>query len=206
MGSHHLPFSSILCAFPWGSHPNGILSLDFHLRVSKFPKFKLSQFWGAITLCSNLWLRWGLKQSCSFRQELFKCMLHATCTQGNRVDSRLLMVGSPIANLTFNLSFGHNLCFKCPNGSCKFILDIYVSKVFQWQKKIFNPMGFDPCNCLLNIWESIGILPPKMGVHLEMWKFIPSHSFAFPGAWNVTPRVPLGLQPCKPLLWSRTQG
>jgi len=27
-GSHHLPPYSILCASPWGPHPNGILSRD----------------------------------------------------------------------------------------------------------------------------------------------------------------------------------
>jgi hypothetical protein len=36
-----------------------------------------------------------------------------------------------IANLIFNPSFGHNLCFKCPNGSCEPILNIYVPKDFQ---------------------------------------------------------------------------
>jgi hypothetical protein len=81
-------------------------------------------------------------------------MLHATCTQRNRGDSWLWMVGSQIANLTPDLSFGHNLCFKCPNGSCKFILDIYVLRGFQWYKELFNPMGFDPCNRFLKIWES----------------------------------------------------
>jgi sterol desaturase/sphingolipid hydroxylase (fatty acid hydroxylase superfamily) len=37
-------------------------------------------------------------------------------------------------------------------------------------------MSFDPCNCPLKVWESIGILTPKVGVHLEVWGFIPSHS------------------------------
>ncbi len=57
-------------------------------------------------------------------------MSHVTCTQVNRVDFQLLMVGSQTANLTLGFSFCHNLCFRCPNGSCKFILDIYVSIVF----------------------------------------------------------------------------
>jgi len=71
-------------------------------------------------------------------------MSHATCTQGNRGDSRLLVIKSQIDNLTPGLSFGHNLCFKCPNGSCEPILNIYVPRAFQWYKKIFNPMGCDP--------------------------------------------------------------
>jgi hypothetical protein len=36
-----------------------------------------------------------------------------------------------IDNLTLELSFGHNLCFKCPNGSCESILDFYVLRAFQ---------------------------------------------------------------------------
>ncbi len=51
--------------------------------------------------------------------------------------------------------FCHNLCFRCPNGSCKPILDIYVLISFQWYKKLFEPMCFDPCNCALKIQESI---------------------------------------------------
>jgi hypothetical protein len=58
-------------------------------------------------------------------------MLHAIFKGGNQVDSRLLVVGNQTANLTRDLSFGHNLYFKYPNGSCKPILDIYVSIAFQ---------------------------------------------------------------------------
>jgi hypothetical protein len=54
------------------------------------------------------------------------------------------MVGSQIGNLTLCPSFGHNLHFKYPNGSCETILDIYISKSFQICKFFFNPMSFDP--------------------------------------------------------------
>jgi len=47
-----------------------------------------------------------------------------------RGDSQLLVVGSQIDNLILDLSFGHNLCFECPNGSCDPILDIYIPRVF----------------------------------------------------------------------------
>jgi hypothetical protein len=67
-------------------------------------------------------------------RELSNNMSHTICTQGNRVDSQLLVIGSQIANLTHDFSFGHNLCFKCSNGSCEPILDIYVSIAFQWYK------------------------------------------------------------------------
>jgi hypothetical protein len=122
--SHHLPLYSILCAPPRGSHPNDILSKDSQVGVLKLPNLGLSQFWGPISSHEDLGLRWGLKQSCGPHQELSKTMFHATCTQLNRVDSKLLMVGTQIANLTPDPSFGHNLCFKCSNGSWEPILNI----------------------------------------------------------------------------------
>jgi hypothetical protein len=111
-------------------------------------------------------------------------MLHATCMQGSQGDSQLLVVRSQIANLTPGFSFGHNLCFRCPNGSCKPILDIYVLIAFQWYGELLEPLGFDPCNHSLNIGESIGTPTPNMGVHLGVWGFFPSHSFALLGVWE----------------------
>jgi hypothetical protein len=160
------------------------------MGVPKFPKLGVLQLCGPITLCANLRLRWGLKQSCSLRQELFNEMWNVTYTQGNWVDSRLLVVGSQIGNLTLDLSFGHNLCFKCPNGSCELILDMYVSIFFQWYKKLFNSMGFDPCNCSLKIWESIGSPTSKVGAHLWVWGFLLSHFPALPRSIRCSSRAP----------------
>jgi hypothetical protein len=56
--------------------------------------------------------------------------------------------------LTPGLSFAHNLCFRCPNGSCEAILDIYTSRPFQWYKELFKARRFDPCNRALKIRES----------------------------------------------------
>jgi hypothetical protein len=123
-GSHHLPPYSILCTSPRGPHPNDILSWDSQVGVPKLPKLGLPRLWGPITLRADLGLRWSLKQSCSPRQELFKSASHTICTQVNWVDSWLLVVGSQTAHLTLDLSFGHNLCFRCPNGWCEPILDI----------------------------------------------------------------------------------
>jgi hypothetical protein len=95
-----------------------------YFQVPKFPKLGLLQLWGPITMCAKLRLKWGLKQSCSLHRDLSNGMSHATCTQGNQVDSRLLVVRIQIANLTLDLSFGHNLCFRYPNESCKPILAI----------------------------------------------------------------------------------
>jgi len=80
--------------------------------------------------------------------------------------------------------------FRCPNGSCEPISDIYVPNSFQWYKELFNPMGSDLYNYSLKIQKSIKTPTPKMGVHLGMWRFIPSHSLTFLGAWDVTPGLP----------------
>jgi hypothetical protein len=65
------------------------------------------------------------------------------------------MVESPIVSSTPDLSFDHNLCFRCPNGSWEPILDIYVLIDFQWYKELFKLMGFDPCDRPLKIRKSI---------------------------------------------------
>jgi hypothetical protein len=167
------PPYSILCAFPRSPHPNGFLSRDSQMGVSKLRKLRESQLWGPITLCENFQLKWDLRQSCSPDQELFNNMSHATYTQGNWVNSWLLVVGSQIANLTLNPFFGHNLCFKCPNGWCEPILDIFVSIAFQWYEELFEPLGFDSCNHSLNIWESIWLQLPTWEFTWECEGFFP---------------------------------
>jgi hypothetical protein len=117
-------------------------------------------------------------------------MSHATCTQGNWGDSRLLVVRSQIANLILGPSFGHNLCFKCPSGSCKPILDIYIPRAFHWYNEILNLIGFDPCNHSLKVWKSIKNPTLKMGPHLGVWRFIPSHFPTLSGVWDVTLGLP----------------
>jgi len=72
-----------------------------------------------------------------------------------------------------------------PNGFCKLIIDIYVSIYFQWYKELFNPMSFDYYNCLLKIHKSTGTLTPKVGAHLGVCGFIPSHSSTLLGTQNV---------------------
>ncbi len=57
-------------------------------------------------------------------------------------------------------------------------------------------MSFDACNRLLKIWESIKTPTPKVGVHLGVEGFIPSHFPTFPKAWN----FPLGFHSWPALL------
>jgi hypothetical protein len=50
-------------------------------------------------------------------------------------------------------------------------------------------MGFDPYNYLLKVQDSIKTPTPKVGAHLGVWGFIPSHSPTLLGTWNVTPKL-----------------
>jgi hypothetical protein len=50
-------------------------------------------------------------------------------------------------------------------------------------------MNFDPYNRSPKIWKSIETPILKMGAHLGMWRFIPSHFPTFLGAWDVTLRL-----------------
>ncbi len=113
-------------------------------------------------------------------------MWYNTCMQGNQGDSWLLMVVSQIIDLIPDPSFGHNVCFKYPNGSCKHILNIYILKTFEWYKELFNPMSVNLYNLLLKIWESIGTPTVKIRAHLVVWGFIPSLLPALLKTWNVT--------------------
>jgi hypothetical protein len=108
------------------------------------------------------------------------------------------LVRSQIASLTPGLSFGHNLCFRCPNEQCEPILDIYVLRAFKWYKESHKPLSFDPSNRSMKFWKSIWTPSPKVGVALGVWGFTPSHFLTFPGVCDVTPRLPLGPQPCNP--------
>jgi len=82
---------------------------------------------------------WSHDPSCSPCWELSNDMSHIIWTQGNWVDYRLFVLGNQIVNLTPGPSFGHNLCFRCPNEQCEPISDIYVLRAFQWYKERLKP-------------------------------------------------------------------
>jgi hypothetical protein len=176
--THHGPNSGEATTFPHivYSAPlrgNGIW-MGFCLETPKWKSLRLGVLQLCVTIISyaNLRSGRGLNQSCSPCWKISNDVSHATYTQGNRVDSRLPVVGSQTASLTPDLSFGHNLCWKCPNGSCEPISDIYTSIAFQWYKELFKTRGFGLFNCSLKFWESTGTQTPKMGVHLGVWVFI----------------------------------
>ncbi len=153
-GSHHLPPYSVLCVTPPHLHPNGFYSRDSQGGVSKLSRFELPGLWELITLGSNLGLGWGLKQSYSSPQELSNDVLHFICTHRGRVNSRFFVVRSQTASLILGPSFDHNLCCKCPNGSCEAIFDIYASRPFQRYKKHFKAKCFSLCCRTLKLRES----------------------------------------------------
>jgi len=105
-----------------------------------------SRLWSPIATRSN--------QSYSPHRDLFNAMLHSPRRRRERVDSRLLVIGSQTGSLTPDLSFAHNLGCRCLNGQCEAIFDIYVSRPFQWHQEHLNARCFGPCCWALNIRES----------------------------------------------------
>jgi hypothetical protein len=153
-GSHHFPPYSILCVTPSHLHPNDTFSRDSQSGVPKLSRFGLPGLWAFITSRPNLQLGQDLKQTYSSPWELSNGVSHSTCTHWGQVNSRLLVIGSQIASLTPGLSFDHNLCYRCPNGLCEAILDIYTSRTFQRYKEHLNVKCFDPWNQALSFQES----------------------------------------------------
>jgi hypothetical protein len=195
-GSHHLPPYNIFCDSPWGLHPNGVFPRTPKLGISQFLKLGFLPLWTPIASCADLWLKWSLKQGYSLHWDLCNDMWHGSCTQINQGNFELLVVGNQIDTLTLSPSFDHNLCCKYSSGSCEPILDIYVIQNFQWYNEVLNPMSFDFFNCFLNIST------PKVGIHLGVCGFIPSHFPTFLGVWiwltgyTLNPHLPV------PLPWS----
>jgi hypothetical protein len=129
-----LRFTRVTMARTWGKpSPSPILyTLHLSMRptskwffVPGFPKVNLetTKVRTPATLrgynsCLDLRLGWGLQQSCSFFQELSNSMSHATCTHrvGSIPDVLWFGLGFRVCNLTPDISFCHNLCYKYPNG------------------------------------------------------------------------------------------
>jgi hypothetical protein len=116
--------------------------------------FGLPGLWDIIASRPDLRLGRGLNQTCSPIQELSNAMSHSPIARRERVDSRLLVVRSQIANLTPGPSFAHNLGCRCPNDQCEAISDIYTSRPFQWQQEHPKARCFAPCCRTIKIRES----------------------------------------------------
>jgi hypothetical protein len=122
----------------------------------------LPGLWTAITPHSNLGSGWGLNQYFSPCQDLSNNVSHFPSTRRERVDSRLLVVGSQTVSLTPGPSFAHNLGCICPNDQCEAIFDIDASRPFQWHQEHPNARCFGPCYWTLNIQESRRTLSPQL--------------------------------------------
>ncbi len=82
------------------------------------------------------------------------------------------MIENQIPNLTHGPSFAHNLGFKCSNGSCEAILDIYTLRSFQCYLEHSNARCFDPYNQALSFRESRRTPSPQLWVcefHPHTW-------------------------------------
>jgi hypothetical protein len=161
--THHGPDSGEVTTFPhivfsaalrYTCIQTTLFFWDSQSGVPKLSRFGLSGLWTLMNPRPELGSGWGLNQSCSSPRELSNNVSHFTYTHRNRVDSRLLAVGSQIVSLTLGFFFDHNLCYRRQNGSCEAILDIYTSRPFQRYKKRFNARCFDPCNHTLSFRES----------------------------------------------------
>jgi hypothetical protein len=117
-------------------------------------RFGLPGLWELITPGSDFRSGWGLKQICSSPQGLSNGVSHSTCAHQDWVDSWLFVVENQTVNLTLGPTFDHNLCYRCPNGSCEAIFDIYTSRSFQRYKEHLKARCFDLCNGALKLRES----------------------------------------------------
>jgi hypothetical protein len=125
-GSHLREATTIPLILFFMPYHRACTQMSFCTRTLKLKVLKLglSQLWRPITFCADLRLRWGIKKSCNPCQDLSKGMWHVTWMQINQSNSWLLVVGSQIGSLIPRLFFGHDLCFKYSNGTCKLILNI----------------------------------------------------------------------------------
>ncbi len=100
-------------------------------------------------------------------------MLHSQFGRWEKVDSRLLVVGSQTTSLTLGPSFAHNLGCRCPNGQCEAIFDIYVSRTFPTIPKTLQCKVFW---ALLSSSKHSGVPAdskpltfPSVGLHPHTW-------------------------------------
>jgi hypothetical protein len=182
-------------------------SRDSRAGVSKSRPAGLPGLWSPITLQEDVGSKCGLKQSCSSRRDLFNGMSHVVCSQVFRVDSRLLVVRSQNwqtpGSSTPGPSFGHNLCFRCPNEQCEPILNIYASRAFHCYKERHKSLRFDPSNRSLKFRESTETPISQSGSCLGSVR-VPSLTLSYtPGSPWCDSRASLWPAPLQPLCLGR---
>jgi hypothetical protein len=136
------------------------------------PDFGLPGLWDIIASRPN--------QTCSPLWELSNAVSHSPSARWERVDSRLLMVGSQTASLTPDPSFAHNLGCRCPNDQCEAISDIYTSRPFQWHQEHPKVRCFTPCYRTL---KNSGVPEDSKSPTLGVW--VSSSHLAKVGLWHL---------------------
>jgi hypothetical protein len=89
-------------------------------------------------------LKCGLKQNCSFCQKLSNGMSHALWNQVNQVDSQLFLSEVKLAVWFLALLLAITCVLDIQMSKCELILDIYVSRAFQWYKERHKPLHLTP--------------------------------------------------------------
>jgi hypothetical protein len=124
--------------------------------------------------------------------------------QINPGDSQLLVVRSQISSLILDLSFGHNLCFKYPNGSCK------PTSTFQ---KLSNGVRKSSIQWVLTPTITLWKFRSPLGLEFPKWELTWECEGSFLHTLLHSQKhemwlssFTLGLHLCKSLPWSRAQG
>jgi hypothetical protein len=137
------------------------------------------------------------KASCSSCWELLNSMSHTFYSQVSQVDSWLFMVGIQIGNLTLDLSFGHNLCFTCPNEQCEPILNI--QELFNDIKNVTSYWVLTPEIVLWSFRNPLRLHLPEWELPWECegsFPHTPSHFLTLLGVCDVTLGLLFGSHPC----------
>jgi hypothetical protein len=127
--------------------------------------------WELITLDCKVWSQRGLNQTCSPRRDLSNDVSHFQFGGREEVDSRLLVVGSQIVNLTPGPSFAHNLSYRCSNDQCEAIFYIYASRPFPMAPR--TPQ-FEVFRALLSNSKHSGVPEYSKSPTLEVLGFTPT--------------------------------
>jgi len=181
------------------------LSWDSQVGILKLCQMGLLQLWNPITLRANLGLQCGPKKSCSSRRKFFQWYV-ARLLKLSKSGQFLTFFGRESnyqfdSSLTFSPSFGHNLCFRCPNEQCEPILNIYALIAFQWYKNATRHWILTPEIALWSFGSPLGLHLPKWELPWECEGSLlhtPSHFLTFPGVCDVTPGLIFDPHPCKP--------
>jgi hypothetical protein len=103
----------------------------------------------------------------------------------NQGDSWLLVVGSPIGNLTPGPSFGHSLFLNTQMGHVSPFETFRFQKLFNDIRNLWIQWILTPSIVLWRFGSPI----PKVGAYLGVWGFIPSRFSTLSRVWNVTPML-----------------